>query len=464
LAPAGVSQRDLRERLERDPRDLAALLSLAKQLIQRREYEESERLLQRASRLQPKNPEILNNLEFVQEQLGELDDAVDCYRRAVRFRPSFHQGWANLANGLLNSGEPAEAEPAAREAIRLAPSFAPAHNALGAILIELGRHSDGLAALRRCIELAPAHPEAHANLGIGLLRTGEWRAGWKAYESRRDLPNPLFHRKTRPWDGSDPFGQTFLLYGEGGLGNQIHFCRYVPVMQKLGARVILECRPELVALFAKLAGAWKVISVGDQIPHHDFHCPLTSLPHRLGTTPQNAPANVPYLPVDANLVEQWKQVVRTVPGFRIGVCWRGDTHVRSLRGRSFDPKHLAVLADIPGVSVISLQYGPTPPRNVPIRILPGLEPNSMTLPDVTAVMQHLDLVICNDTSIAHLAGATARPVWTLLKFNACWRWMLKRSDTPWYPTMRLFRQGRAGEWEPVFEQVAYELGRLARRV
>jgi len=176
--------------------------------------------------------------------------------------------------------------------------------------------------------------------------------------------------------------------------------------------------------------------------------------------PSEIPGQAPYLQPDAALVERWKEIVRSLSGFRVGVCWHADPSPLAVPGRSFDPRYLGRLAVIPGVTLVCLQHGQPVPADVAMKVLPGLEPGSMRLEDIAAAMMNLDLVMTCDTSILHLAGAMGVPCWGALKFPACWRWMLDREDSPWYPSVRLFRQAEIGRWETVFDRIAAELSRL----
>jgi hypothetical protein len=232
-------------------------------------------------------------------------------------------------------------------------------------------------------------------------------------------------------------------------------------MAERGVRAILECDRELAALLGKIRGVWKVIAPGETPPRYDAHCPLASLPSLLNTRLSTIPARVPYLDVDTQLSERWGEAVRNFPGLRVGVCWMGDQRLAHRRGRSFDPRYLRPLGRIPGVSLFNLQYGAPEPRELPLVKLAGLEPKSMRLAEQAAIMKHLDLVITCDTSTAHLAGAMGINVWVALQHVADWRWMLEREDCPWYPTMRLFRQSRQGDWQGVFDRMA---DRLRQRI
>ena len=422
-----------------------------------RALESSEESLRLALERDPHDSNLHNNLGIILERNGELPQAAHCFSDAVRLRPRFHEAWVNLANVKLHAGEPGPAIACCEEAIRLCPTYASAFNTLGAALIDLQRIDDALAAFRSALALRPDHAQAHANYGMALLRVGDFANGWREYEWRRKLSGPFFQRPGPAWDGSDPFGQTLFLYGEGGIGNVIQFVRYVPILRGRGARIALECHTELVPILRGIPGIWQLVARGQPLPHYDFHCPLASLPFLLGTTSSTIPAEIPYIGLDPESAAKWFPAVHRVPGFRVGVCWRGDPRTFPIGGRCFEPGHLLATSRIPGVSLISLQHGQPPPEGLSIWVLPGLEPHSMQLEDAAAVIQHLDLIITYDTAIAHLAGALGKEVWTVTKYGSCWRWMLDRDDSPWYPTMRLFRQSRPGDWSGIFEVLSRAL-------
>lgn len=428
--------------------------ALAARLGSEGRHAEAETQLREALRLRPRWPEALHNLGVALEHQGRFHEAIESTRQAIALEPNRWFLHSHLSNACRKAGRVREAAEAARRAVALNPNAAEAHNSLGAALAELCEVPAAIEAYRRAVALRPDYPEAHHNLGTALLLSGDFERGWPEYEWRRRLGNPAFRRPGYAWRGENPAGRVLLLYGEGGLGNVIQFARYVPLVAKLGARVVLECQGELVPFLKDLPGVWRVVRPGEPTPAHDAHYPLASLPGVLRTTTATIPAQVPYLNVDAGLKGRWGEVLRQIPGLRIGVCWKGSQQVVQLRGRSFDPHELRPLGEVPGVSLISLQQGEHPPADVPIRASPGLDPLTMRLEDAAAVIANLDLIVSCDTSIAHLAGALGVRTWVALKFAACWRWMLGREDSPWYPTVKLFRQPRPAQWRPVFECMA----------
>ena len=437
--------------------DVAGIHRLAMARAQEGHGDEAVALLRRAVELRPDDAELHNDLAVALEGAGQPQEAVGSYQQALQRRPRAHQIWTNLSNAYLSSADSAAALQAVQEAVRLRPSYAPAHNALGSALMAGGEVGGARVAFRDAVRLKPDFADAHVNLGLALLASGDLEKGWPEHEWRLTGPSAGRPRISKSWEGSDPFGRSIRLYAEGGLGNVIQFVRYAKVLAERGAIVTVECHPALADLVRTVPGVRQLVTRSHPPAPDEIHCALMSVPSHLKTTIQSIPAPVPYLHPDEQLVEKWKDVVGKIPGFRIGVCWRGDQRVARLRGRSFDPVRMLPLAQLPGVTLINLQQGGAPPDELPLVTLPGLEPESMRLLDVAAVMKNLDLVITCDTAIAHLAGALAVPVWVALKYDACWRWMLNRDDSPWYPTMKLFRQEKEGVWGPVFERMAEQI-------
>ena len=311
---------------------------------------------------------------------------------------------------------------------------------------------------QHAIQLQPDSPEAHWDLAVTRLLQGDFTSGFAEYEwrwRRTDFPPRQF---TAPlWRGENPAGRTLLVHAEQGAGDAIQFVRFASSVAALGARVVLECPRTLVALFASVAGVQHVIAKGDPLPEFDWHVPLLSLPHRLGATLDSLATRVPYLSPPAD---------RRVPlpptcgnhaaALRVGLAWRGHPQHRNDGRRSLSLAALEPLFTAPDLAFYSLQVAPTAgfseeaPRQ---KALINLENLIHDFSDTAALIAQLDLVITVDTSVAHLAGALARPVWVLLPFAPDWRWLLNRDDSPWYPTVRLFRQPAPGDWTSVVQNV-----------
>ncbi|WP_188263197.1 tetratricopeptide repeat protein [Azospirillum tabaci] len=437
---------------------------LAHALLMRQRHGEAESVLRDLIRLAPDDHRAWANLGIALKNLGRHDEAVCAGRLALALAPAEPGVLSNLGLALsLRTGGDAEAARILRRAVATDPDFTSARLNLGLVLRKLRRIGEAEAQCRHVIDRDPRHAEAHTLLGTCLLLRGELDAGFREYEWRtrladrqvtpRGLPTPL-------WEGGNPEGQTILLHDEQGLGDGIQFVRYAPFLRHRGSRVIVECNDLLVRLFATLPGVDQVIGRSDSPPPHDAHAALLSLPHRFGTTLATVPAEVPYLHAEPERVEFWRRRLGPHPSagggaarLRVGLVWAGNPEFKDDRRRSPGLDALRPLLDVPGVVVFGLQKGagrrdlercaPLPPS------FTDLGAEIADFADTAAIMANLDLVISSCTAPAHLAGALGRPVWTLLPDIADWRWLERGDTTPWYPTMRLFRQAVPGDWESV---------------
>jgi hypothetical protein len=343
-----------------------------------------------------------------------------------------------------------------------------AHWARGAALLEENRAGEAISALDASLRLKPDHPNSHFGRGMAYLLLGDLGTGFPEYEWRakcqksapRAIPGPV-------WDGSPLGGRTILLHAEQGLGDTIHFVRYASVVKKLGGTVVVECQPALARLLARTAGVDRLIAQGSPLPDYDVQASLLSLPSILHTTSATVPADIPYVTADERLVERWRQELNTLSGFRIGISWQGSREHERDRFRSIPLREFAPLAQVGGVRLLSLQkgYGSDQLRELGGRFTvidwtDRLDEAAGPFMDTAALMKGLDLIITSDTANAHLAGALGVPVWVVLPFNPDWRWQLDREDSPWYPTMRLFRPRVRTKWDDVIQRVASELQKL----
>ncbi|CAO3377397.1 tetratricopeptide repeat protein [Azospirillum argentinense] len=456
-----------------DPSHTFHRFHLAHTLLMRQRYGEAESVLRELVRLAPDDHRARANLGIALKNLGRHEEAADAGHRALALAPAEPGVLSNLGLALsLRSGGDAEAARILRRAVAIAPDFTTARLNLGLVLSKLRRVEEAEAECRRVLDRDPNHAEAHTLLGTCLLLRGELEAGFREYEWRthladrqvvpRGLPTPV-------WDGGNPDGRTILLHDEQGLGDGIQFVRYAPLLRRRGARVIVECDDRLVRLFATLPGVDGVVGRSDAPPPHDAHAALLSLPHRLGTTLATVPAEIPYLRAEPALTAAWATRLGVTPGrrerLRVGLVWAGNPAFKDDRRRSPGLAALRPLLDVPGVMFFGLQKG-AGRRDLEIG---GPLPASFTdlgaeisdFADTAAIMENLDLVISSCTAPAHLAGALGRPVWTLLPDIADWRWLEGGDTTPWYPTMRLFRQTTSGDWTSVVTTVRAALAQAA---
>jgi tetratricopeptide (TPR) repeat protein len=423
-----------------------------------------------AVRLQPGYAGAHSNLGVALRDQGDLDGAIAAYEQALGLNPALADAHNNLGNALGQKGRYEAAEMCFRQALRLKPDYAEAHCNLGNVLRDAGRHAEALACFEQALRLNPGHAESHFNRALEWLRAGNFQAGWPEFEWRWRLKElrPTAFRQPR-WDGAPLAGKTVLLYAEQGLGDTLQFVRFAPLVRQRGGRVVVACAASLHPLLARTPAIDQLAALGEPLPDFDVQAPLLSLGGVLGITLANLPAEVPYLFPDPALVERWRPEVADAPGFKVGIAWQGNPGQRVDRWRSFPLRVFSPLARMPGVRLFSLQKGPGTEqlRDVPgwgITDLGGrLDEGTGAFMDTAAVMKHLDLVITCDTAVAHLAGGLGVPVWVPLPAAADWRWLLGRDDSPWYPTLRLFRQTRLGDWAEVFERIAVELPRAGAR-
>ncbi|MGD9720318.1 MAG: tetratricopeptide repeat protein [Pirellulales bacterium] len=397
--------------------------------------------LQRALALEPRNADVLYHLGLLAENTDQVAEAIDYYWRAAGERRGFSSALNNLALLLKAEGQLDEA---------------------AAVL------DAGLAADRQSAHL-------HYNRAMLYLIRGQFEPGWREYEWRVACPEFGLRRLPQPvWDGTPLVDKTLLVHAEQGLGDVIQFVRYLPLVRERCRRVIVETPAQLIPLF-RHAGVEGLVEQLPQVPGAlpsvpacDVQIPLLSLPRVFGTTLETIPAAVPYLYAPEHLVNVWRERLAASPGFKVGIVWQGRPTHRDDRFRSIALTQFAPLAIVPGVRLFSLQRGHGTDQ-LPgvagqfevIDVMSVIDPQAEPFLDLAAIIKSLDLVVACDTSIAHLAGALGAPVWMALATRVDWRWLVDRSDSPWYPTMRLFRQPTRGDWPAVFRKMAAELATVA---
>jgi Tetratricopeptide repeat/TPR repeat/Glycosyltransferase family 9 (heptosyltransferase) len=416
---------------------------------------EAEQIYRQILAQQPQHIGVLHYLGLVAYQSGQDDKAIDLIGRAIALNPNYAEAFSNLGLALKHKGQVDEAIAAYRKAISLDQNASGAFSNLGIALESKGQRDEAITAHRRAIQIQPDAPHFHWNLSFLLLRLGQFAEGWEEFEWR--LKDPAIGRDfTQPqWDGRDLTGKTLLLHAEGGYGDTFNFIRYVPLLRGRAKKTILECQPDAVTLLSNLPGIDEIFSRGQTLPAFDYQIPLPGLPRVFKTDLTNIPNTVPYLKVPAAYLSRWKERVQTDAQLKVGLVWAGNHPQRMLdEGRLNGLDVLAPFAEFHNVKYFSLQKGPKAKLPLP----PGLEITNLSddlhdFADTAAVLENLDLMISMDTSVAHLAGALGRPVWTLLPVASDARFLLDRDDSPWYPTMRLFRQVTVGDWQSVIARV-----------
>lgn len=454
---------------------------------------------ERAVAIEPRHAEALSGKGGILLGLGRAAEALACFERLLSIAPGDVDARYNRGNALQRLGRHAEAIASYERALALDPGDAEALNNRGISLRALGRDAEALASFERALAIAPAHVDAlnnrgnalkalgrlaeavasygqalehdaghgdvHLNLGLACLSAGDWPRGWREYAWRhraksfgfapRDFAQPQ-------WDGTqDPAGRTILLHAEQGFGDTVFFARYAPLVAARGARVVLEVPPRLKLLLEQIDGVDHVIGAGESLPDFDLHCPLPGLPLAFGTTPDNVPARVPYLAAPDAHAQEWRARLAGSAAPRVGIAWSGNPGFGNDRTRSVELAELAPVLATPGIRFISVQKDLREDEaSLLARFgIPHFGAEQRDFRDAAALVAHMDLVISVDTSIAHLAGALARPVWLMLSFSPDWRWMRDRDDTPWYPHTRLFRHARADDWSGTVARLADTLAR-----
>jgi tetratricopeptide (TPR) repeat protein len=420
--------------------------------------------------LMPGHAGAHNNLGNALRALGRVEEALASYRCAVELRADLAGAHNNMGSALLALHRPAEALPALLEALRLNPDYAEACNNLGGALLALDRPEEAIVQFRRAVGLDASQVQAEFGESLALLTLGRYREGWEGYESRwrdprfcedeRAYPMPRWHDAA-----ADIGGRTVLLHAEQGLGDTIQFVRYAPLVRRLGAQVVLEVQAPLLGLVQTFAD--RVIPAGADLPPCDFHCPLLSLPLAFRTDVPTIPAQIPYLRADPARRAAWAERLGPRRRMRVGLAISGSAEHPEDALRSIPAALFAPLLALPDVDFHLVQKDVREPDMAVLRAAGRVTLHADHLRDFTetaALLGLLDLLVSVDTSAAHLGGALGMPVWLLLQSNADFRWLRVREDSPWYPSMRLFRQSAPRRWEPVLARVAAALReRIAQR-
>jgi hypothetical protein len=399
-----------------------------------------------------------HNLGTVLHLRGRFRQAIHAFETSAKLDPDLTAA-AHLGVGavLTRTGDFVRAEAELREAIAAAPTSPDPYRFLGDLMRTQERMEEARQAYLGALRGNPGDPEAHFGLASVRLALGEMPEGWDEYEYRGSR---LGSAALQPvWNGEDVVGRTVLVHSEQGLGDAIQFLRYVPLLAAQRAIVLLAVRQEIMALAATVEGAARVVEPTYTLPAFDFSCPLPSLPRMFRTTLATIPASVPYIHADPARMAAWREKLGETDGLTVAIAWRGNPTHRNDHRRSLLDGEIAPLFDVPNTRFLVIQKddGDAPDRPNVLRL------GANDLNDVAAIMSVADLTISVDTVFCHLAGALGRPVWTMLCVAPDWRWQLKGETTPWYPTMRLFRQERIGDWTGVVRSAARALAEMPPR-
>ena len=457
-----------REAIKLRPDDARARKNLGITLSKQNKLDDAVATYREAIKLRPDYADAHNDLGIALARQFKFAEAAESYRRAIAHRANYAEAHNNLGNTLRNLGQFDAAVSAYDKAVELKPQYADAYNNRGIAFAELTRFDEAVASYSRCLELRPGHADAHLNRSLTRLRQGDFARGWAEYEWRLRKRGVPPKPPTQPaWNGFPPAGLTIRLVGEQGLGDSLQFIRYAAILKARGASVVFESQERLLKILARTTGLDAIFAHGQEPPPHDFYAPLLSVPGMIGTGLDSIPADVPYVHPDPALVDYWRRELAAYPEFKVGINWQGNKDYAGDFHRSMALTHFAALARVPGVRLFSLQKNAGTEQlkaldgAFPVVDLgPRLDEANGPFMDTAAVMKNLDLFITSDTAVVHLAGAMGVPVWVALSAAPGWQWMAGREDSPWYPTMRLFRQPRLGEWTSVFERIAAELVRV----
>jgi len=480
--------------LDIDPDQPDALHRLGFMSFEKGEKDKAVELVSRSIAVNPGNPAYHANLGLMLRSLQRLPEALECFQNAIALRPEDANNHYQMGETLRLQEKYAEAEALYRQAIAVKPDFYSAIHILGVVLEEQGqaeeaeacyrtvlqgsgdsapvlynlgnllkdqhRADEAIATYERAIELNPDFAEAHVHLAFARFLKGDYAAGRDDYEWRWKVPtftSPPRAFEQPAWDGSPLEGRKVLLHAEQGFGDTLQFSRFAGVVANLDGKVILECQPALKRLMETLPGTEAVIAHGDALPAFDCHAPLLSVPGLLGTTLETIPADGPYLFAEKDLVSEWSKRFSDVRGIKIGIAWQGTAEKRGNQNRACPLSQFQPLIDNPEIEVFSLQKElaendkPLPDG---VRDL-SEELNDFT--DTAAIMSALDLIISIDTAVVHLAGALGLPTGLLLTAGGDWRWLMDRLDSPWYPTVRIYRQPPDGDWGGIFEKISADV-------
>lgn len=453
----------MRKVIELKPDEALAYSSLGNVLKRLERFEEAIACHERAVSLLPLSAEARSNLASAYLSWGKIDLAVAEYRMAVGIQPDSAELHYNLGTALQKGEQYEEACTCFLHSLKNNPDHVYAIMNLGSSLKALGRLDEAIDYLRHATKIAPDFADAHWNLALALLLSGDFVNGFREYEWRLKIPDiPVRKFPQQRWNGNYQPDKTLLIHAEQGMGDVIQFVRYTALALKRVGRVILDCHEPLLRLLSDINGVDQVVSTGKPLPMFDLHLPLLSLPGVLGTTLDNIPNDMPYLKADAGLIDKWRAKINTEK-YRVGVVWAGNPRHEDDHNRSIKLSAFARLLTLPEVTFYSLQKERTDLQAIDTQ--EGIDlidtgPDLTDFADTAALIVNLDLIISVDTAVAHLAGAMGKPVWLLLPFAPDWRWMLERKDTPWYQTMRIFRQSRFGDWDGVLDDVTMTLKEL----
>ena len=428
-----------------------------------RRYPEAIRCFESAIDIDANNLEALNNLGVALDAKGDLEKSLRIFERALILSPQNIDTKINLGNLFRKIGRLDEAAAQFSEVLDYNQADLRAHANLGLTLITKNRPEEAIVRYEKALALAPETPDIRMSLGIAQLMLGDFEAGWQNYEARWLAPSFAIKRRSLAselWTGQSLEGKSILVYAEQGFGDTIQFVPYVPMIAKQAGQVVFECQKALLRICSKLEGVSEVVARGDFLPQTDFHIPLMSLPHRMDTRIESLPLAKRYLNPPGLLTQSFRNRLQSSKP-AIGLVWSGNPERQDDGMRSCPPEALTPLLRLDNYEFVSLQIG-TSIESLSSNILDfGAECHDFA--DTAAAIEALDLIITVDTATAHLAGALSKDVWVMLGHHADWRYLMNRSDSPWYPSMRLYRQQSFGDWKGVVRKIRHDLSAGIRK-
>ena len=447
-------------------------LQAALALHQRGQLAEAQLIYEKILRKQSNHFDALHLLGVIFWQTRQLERAVELIDKAIKISPNNAAFYSNRGNALKELEQFDAAIADYDKAIQLKPDLADAYSNRGLALQDLKKFDAAIASYDKAIQLKPDYVEVYWNNSLALLRLGDFSRGWELYEWRWRRDDSIFEGRgfTKPlWLGIESLqNKTILIHAEQGLGDTIQFCRYVKSVTSIAAKVVLEVQPSLVKLMEELDLSLDILARGTTLPNFDYHCPLLSLPLAFQNIGDTAIPTESYIKAGQARIEKWRSHFNN-GGFNIGINWQGNANLKIDIGRSFPLALFEGVASFSKVKLFSLQKneGTEQLNNLPKEMViesfgEDVDSEGAFL-DTAAIIKSLDLVITSDTAVAHLAGALGCRVWLVLKWVPDWRWMLDEDSSSWYPSMRLFRQNKADDWEGVFDKIESELNLLVQK-
>ena len=417
----------------------------------------------KVTELNPTYADGFSNLGVTLQEQGKLEEAIEAYEKALAIKPNYAEAYNNMGNALKDQGKLEEAIEAYEKALALKPDYAEAYYNMGATLHDQGKLNEAIEIYNKALSLKPDYAEAYYNSSLVYNLKGEIQKGLELNEYRFYLQKVITRapREKLSWNGFESIeGKKFFVYEEQGLGDIIQFCRYLPILVKQGATVTFMVRKKLHALLSTLGNEIILVDTLPDESHIDFEAPLMSLPHLLNTSLETIPSLESYLSADYLRVVSWGKLLGAKK-FKIGICWQGSKSKIDI-GRSFSLSLFEGISKLPNVELVSLHKGEGEKQIQDIQFDlttcgSDFDVGQDAFLDTAAVIVNCDLIITSDTAVAHLAGSLGCETWLILKYVPDWRWMLNRPDSPWYPTMTLYRQKTPGNWEDVFTSVEQKL-------